>query len=546
MRTALSSFHCALLALALIGSACAETGDQRASRLLLKTEKTFGLQNFAEALKYAAEAERCATSPNVKAGAAAWRGKIEAASGRREVGIAHYRRAIDDYMYPGGWESPREEAVGITLGFRIIRRLIELGGFDDEELANFSSASIDDFADTPFTAQERSLFIADLTWVAAKGREADERLESLTHRKEIEQKLCEAEEALDARLFDAALRLAVQARALNPEQEEVRRNLIEGRAYLELGQQSCNAGNLEAAKTQFSWARTRLLYVLSETPAAPAPVPPGEPGAPPPPPAPGEFESPYHERARTAVEDLNAAERRLSYLTSQAAEQRRQADEQRRQAEQQRLVEEQRRKAEQARIEEERRQAEQRRLEEQQRSSSRWIDSLDGSQTYFSSDQWFSYRDAAYHLRGQRVQWSNRSFSDGMYQVSVRLVSRSDDQPYGMCFRYRSRGNERAEGYQLLLNARREIKVIRVDGSGKAHDVMSWTRCSDLSPDPGAWNRIGVICVGSRITILVNGKASFCIPDSTYRDGGVGFTSFSSSNDVAYRNLEVDPNRLTP
>jgi hypothetical protein len=171
------------------------------------------------------------------------------------------------------------------------------------------------------------------------------------------------------------------------------------------------------------------------------------------------------------------------------------------------------------------------------------FDALDHSDGVWLVDQRFWFADGAYHLKGAWPTW-RYYFRDGLAQLDTEHVSGPLDQGYGIAFRMAQRGgSEWPSGYWVLIAPMNGWKVVKATGGAvwALTDLTPWRHCDALDTGAGARNRVGVVCDGAKMTVVINGVAVGVVEDNKYPSGGVGPVSCSYQTHIAFRNLRIDP-----
>lgn len=158
-------------------------------------------------------------------------------------------------------------------------------------------------------------------------------------------------------------------------------------------------------------------------------------------------------------------------------------------------------------------------------------------------DENASFRGGAFHLRGVRYCWAHE-FRNGKAEMDTEHISGTLTRGYGMCFRFKRRGDARdASGYVLLIAANGQWKLARRDPGKGLTDLTQWRTSKALMTGPGARNTLSVVCHGSLMAAFANGQMLGETQDLKYTDaGGVGPVCGSDEAEIAFRNLKIDPN----
>ena len=104
--------------------------------------------------------------------------------------------------------------------------------------------------------------------------------------------------------------------------------------------------------------------------------------------------------------------------------------------------------------------------------------------------------------------------------ASPQMCASTDN--YGIMFRIPDFRNA-IKGYQLMVSCDGRFTLRRWDGSvepnGKASILVAWRAADAINKGPNAVNRVGVMAVGSRLRVYINGVFLQEVLDETYDTG---------------------------
>lgn len=158
-------------------------------------------------------------------------------------------------------------------------------------------------------------------------------------------------------------------------------------------------------------------------------------------------------------------------------------------------------------------------------------------------DEWAAawYEDGWFHLlikESNYLSWSNAGyeFSDFVLVVDAQQMGGSDDNSYGVQFRYQDVANFyefdiSGDGYYILGKYVDDEWV----------DIISWTATEHINQGEN-FNHIEVMCRGDRIELYVNGHHLVTVTDDTFVSGDIGLIAGANEEPnvhVAFDNLEV-------
>ena len=124
------------------------------------------------------------------------------------------------------------------------------------------------------------------------------------------------------------------------------------------------------------------------------------------------------------------------------------------------------------------------------------------------------------------IMWggAGRSFEDVIIEVDAEQMSApaNNNNDYGIICRLQRDGG----GYYALISGDGFFSILRESG-GDAYDVLvDWTNSSHIRQG-NSKNRLGLSCLGSKISLYVNGQLLAETSDNMYSSGDIGFTATS-------------------
>lgn len=155
------------------------------------------------------------------------------------------------------------------------------------------------------------------------------------------------------------------------------------------------------------------------------------------------------------------------------------------------------------------------------------------------------YENGEYVILVKQEKWAawtrgtEDTFSDFTLETEARLVEGPESARFGVVFRYKDGDNF----YYFYISGEGKYRV------GKQQDD-EWQSVGDVmwTPSPhiktgGATNRLKVVCIGSKITLYVNGQHLITVQDDTFDEGRVGLIAETVKGSdpikVAFDNLVV-------
>ena len=126
-------------------------------------------------------------------------------------------------------------------------------------------------------------------------------------------------------------------------------------------------------------------------------------------------------------------------------------------------------------------------------------------------------------------------FADLVLEVDTKLVDGSDDNWHMITARYRE--GEQQDFYRFAIGADGKYGIAKfVDG---VVTILADDSSDHIKKGQGATNHMRVECVGSRLSLSVNGHLLAEVTDSSHTAGGIalGCHTHQVSSEVAYDNL---------
>lgn len=151
------------------------------------------------------------------------------------------------------------------------------------------------------------------------------------------------------------------------------------------------------------------------------------------------------------------------------------------------------------------------------------------------------YQNGGYHIFVAPVNysvWANPglSFTDVSVEVDAHKLSGVDDNEYGLICRYVDTGNF----YAASISSDGYFGVIRLINGDFEYVGMDGMQVTDIVNLGAASNHIRFDCVGSTLTLYVNGNQVVSVEDHAHTSGDVGLYAgtFNSPNiDIFFDNF---------
>ena len=170
--------------------------------------------------------------------------------------------------------------------------------------------------------------------------------------------------------------------------------------------------------------------------------------------------------------------------------------------------------------------------------SSGWDTYSDEEGSAFYQDGWLHLRDEKYTEFGED-SYAHQYFTDFILEVETKLVDGSDYNWHTVAVRCAEEGN----GYWFGVGADGTYTIVRfVDYVVDAY-LKDSTRSIHILKGKGVTNSIHIECIGSNLSLSVNGHLLAEVTDNTYAGGDIalGADSAGSSDftEVAFDNIVV-------
>ena len=132
---------------------------------------------------------------------------------------------------------------------------------------------------------------------------------------------------------------------------------------------------------------------------------------------------------------------------------------------------------------------------------------------------------------------SDYSYSDFVLEVDTKLVDGTDDNWHGVVCRYQGNGNYyvfsiNADGYYFISRFLEYEQLALVDATYSSHINLGWD----------AVNSIFIECIGTKLSLSVNGHLLSEVTDNAFSSGRIGLQATSwdgSYSEVAFDNLVI-------
>ena len=132
---------------------------------------------------------------------------------------------------------------------------------------------------------------------------------------------------------------------------------------------------------------------------------------------------------------------------------------------------------------------------------------------------------------------AHQYFTDFILEVETKLVDGADDNWHGVTFRYKDDANYydfniSADGYYYLAKWINDEQI----------QLAGPTRSSYINQGLGAVNLVHIECIGSSLSLSVNGHTLKTVTDTTFSAGDMGLSATSwagSLSEIAFDNIVV-------
>jgi hypothetical protein len=165
-------------------------------------------------------------------------------------------------------------------------------------------------------------------------------------------------------------------------------------------------------------------------------------------------------------------------------------------------------------------------------SSPSWTDTMDGSDNWPTGDSDYSKIDFSggamlftplKSTAGWRLTWPK--LADSYIEMSVRSGSCSSNDYYGIIFRVPEL-NDPDQGYLLSVSCEGKYALRLWNGregtSGKMTTLIPWTASDKIVAGADQLNRVGIMMIGDRLLVYLNGSLIKEVKDSTFEEGYFG------------------------
>jgi hypothetical protein len=164
------------------------------------------------------------------------------------------------------------------------------------------------------------------------------------------------------------------------------------------------------------------------------------------------------------------------------------------------------------------------------------IGSFDGGEIGYTQGTYF-----VSSVGNGNTMWGSagRSFEDVTILVEAEQISApaNNNNDYGIVCRLQQDGS----GYYGLVSGDGFYAILRESG-GEGYDVLvEWTESNHIRQG-NAQNRLGLTCLGSKISLSVNNQLLAETSDSMFSSGDIGFTATSyevEGTEVQFDNVTV-------
>jgi hypothetical protein len=163
--------------------------------------------------------------------------------------------------------------------------------------------------------------------------------------------------------------------------------------------------------------------------------------------------------------------------------------------------------------------------------------------TFSNEDGSVFYKDGQLHMINQTlapldtITRAHQYFTDFILEVETELVSGTDDNWHIIACRYEDDANY----YDLDISADGYYSISKwVDGN--LIDLLSPTQSPYINSDMGAINLVHIECIGSSLSLSVNGHLLGEVTDTTFGGGDIalGASSMEASfTEIAFDNITV-------
>ena len=180
-----------------------------------------------------------------------------------------------------------------------------------------------------------------------------------------------------------------------------------------------------------------------------------------------------------------------------------------------------------------------------------WQDTFDTNKEIWSTDTddylsaWvgngYYNLTARSKIQGWRIATTHQSLSDFYLELTFVTGACKPGDKYGTIFRVPVENNPN-QGYLLGLNCGGEYSLRKWDGTlgseGVMTSLLSWKADSNIQKGADKTNRLGVMAIGTRFIVYVNGVKIAETNDSTFPQGFFGV--FAGLEDAQGFSVKLD------
>jgi hypothetical protein len=134
----------------------------------------------------------------------------------------------------------------------------------------------------------------------------------------------------------------------------------------------------------------------------------------------------------------------------------------------------------------------------------------------------YFYEDGHYGIEVFSEDWLNWTWREGTFSdflMEVDVTAQGDAGQGGVIFR--TGGTYRFYHFAVAADGRYRLAKKLAEGGEDWENIIGWTGSPHIRTGP-ATNRLGVVCVGSTISLYVNGEYLDTAQDRTFTEGEIG------------------------
>ncbi len=169
--------------------------------------------------------------------------------------------------------------------------------------------------------------------------------------------------------------------------------------------------------------------------------------------------------------------------------------------------------------------------------SSGWeVGTFDGGEIGYSKGKYFVSSTGS-----GSTMWgaAGRSFEDVIIDADAEQISApaNNNNDYGIACRLQLDGG----GYYGLISGDGFFAILRESGGDSFDILVDWKESNHINQG-NSQNELGLSCIGSKISLFVNGQLLAETSDSMYDSGDIGFTATSyepEGTEVHFDNVTV-------